>query len=416
MLIPLHDGCALIVASRFFSLVHPVSMPATHPAIRVLHVYKTYYPDTTGGVEKVLQQLVRALAPMGVESRLLVLSPDPHPRHIEYPGVTVIRCQTSFTMASNPMSVSVLREFRHQLAWADVVHYQFPWPFGDLMHLLHGTRKPSVVSYQSDIVRQKNLMRLYRPLMQQFLGRVDRVCATSPSYRDTSAVLSQLRQPVDIIPNGLDPDMCPPAPTDVMERWRGRCGEGFMLFVGVLRYYKGLHTLIEAAAGLDATVVIAGSGPETASLQALAQRLGASRVHFLGHVSDEDKSALLQLCGVFVFPSHLRSEAFGMSLVEAAMYAKPMISCEIGTGTSYVNLHGVTGLTVTPENPAALQAAMQHLLDSPTQAKEMGFAARQRYEAHFTGHRMALAYFRLYQQLLEKRHATVPAALSVPPV
>lgn len=377
----------------------PSSAPAAQ-GLRVLHVYKTYYPDTTGGVEVVLWQLTRALASMGVENRLLVLSPHAKPRCIERPEAHVYRCPISLSIASNPMSLSVLGEFRRQLEWADLVHYQFPWPFGDLLHCLQGRRKPSVVSYQSDIVRQKNLMRLYRPLMQRFLASVDRVCATSPNYRETSPVLSRLRQRIDIIPNGLDQDMCPPASAETVHKWKNRLGEGFFLFVGVLRYYKGLHTLVEAAAAVDAPVVIAGAGPEQAALQALAGQKKASRVHFLGHVSEEDKTALLQLAGVFVFPSHLRSEAFGMSLVEAAMYTKPMISCEIGTGTSFVNLHGVTGLTVPPENPAALGAAMRQLADHPGQAQAMGRAARARYEQCFTGQHMAQAYLRLYQELL----------------
>mgnify|MGYP002661747157 FL=1 len=374
-------------------------------SIRVLHVYKTYYPDTTGGVEMVLCQLMRALHPMGVENRLLVLSPEANPVRMEYPEAQVIRCRTSLEMASNPMSLSALGEFRRQLDWADIVHYQFPWPFGDLLHLLNGGRKPSVVSYQSDIVRQKNLMCLYRPLMRRFLASVDRLCATSPNYRETSVVLSQLRKRVDVIPNGLDSAMCPPATTEVLDQWRSRLGHGFFLFVGVLRYYKGLHTLVEASVGIDLPVVIAGSGPERDALEAQARKQGASRVHFLGHVSEEDKSALLQLAGAFVFPSHLRSEAFGMSLVEASMYSKPMVSCEIGTGTSYVNLDGVTGLTVPPENPAALRAAMLQLLNDPAEARLMGLAARQRYEEKFTGQCMAVSYLRLYRELLGHEHS-----------
>ncbi|TXH38024.1 MAG: glycosyltransferase, partial [Burkholderiaceae bacterium] len=357
--------------------------------------------------EMVLCQLMRALKPMGVENRLLVLSPEANPVCIEHPEAQVIRCRTSFEMASNPMSLSALGEFKRQLDWADIVHYQFPWPFGDLLHLLNGGRKPSVVSYQSDIVRQKNLMRLYRPLMRRFLDSVDRVCATSPDYRETSAVLGQLRKRVDVIPNGLDSAMCPPAATEVLEQWRSRLGHGFFLFVGVLRYYKGLHTLVEASVGVDVPVVIAGSGPEQDALEAQARKQGASRVHFLGHVSEEDKSALLQLAGAFVFPSHLRSEAFGMSLVEASMHSKPMISCEIGTGTSYVNLDQVTGLTVPPENPAALRAAMQQLLNDPVKARLMGLAARQRYEEHFTGQCMAASYLQLYQELLGHEHSSL---------
>ena len=382
-------------------------MPLPPKNIRVLHVYKTYYPDTTGGVEMVLCQLMRALKPMGVENRLLVLSPMANPVCIEHPEAQVIRCRTSFEMASNPMSLSALGEFRRQLDWADIVHYQFPWPFGDLLHWLHGGRKPSVVSYQSDIVRQKNLMRLYRPLMRRFLASVDRVCATSPNYRATSAVLSQLGKRVDVIPNGMDAAMCPSATSEVLEQWKSRLGQGFFLFVGVLRYYKGLHTLVEASVGIDVPVVIAGSGPERDVLEAQARKQGASRIHFLGHVSEQDKSALLQLAGAFVFPSHLRSEAFGMSLVEASMHSKPMISCEIGTGTSYVNLDQVTGLTVPPENPAALRAAMQQLLNDPVKARLMGLAARQRYEEHFTGQCMAASYLRMYQELLVHEHSSL---------
>ena len=96
-----------------------------------------------------------------------------------------------------------------------------------------------------------------------------------------------------------------------------------------------------------------------------------------------------------------------MSLVEASMHSKPMISCEIGTGTSYVNLDQVTGLTVPPENPAALRAAMQQLLHDPVKARLMGLAARQRYEEHFTGQCMAASYLRMYQELLVHEHSSL---------
>jgi rhamnosyl/mannosyltransferase len=105
-------------------------------------------------------------------------------------------------------------------------------------------------------------------------------------------------------------------------------------------------------------VVIAGDGAEAPALEKQLADAGLKNVRLLGHVSDEDKVCLLRLCRAFVFPSHLRSEAFGMSLVEAAMFGKPMVSCEIGTGTSYINLDGVTGWAVPPEDPDRLRAAM----------------------------------------------------------
>src|SRR5687768_10060046 len=115
--------------------------------MRVLHVYKSYYPDTVGGIEQVLAQLGRGLASLGVESRIFTLSPNPEPRVLVYPEGEVHRSRQTAEIASNNLSLSAFSDFRRQLAWADVVHYQFPWPFGDLLHVACAGRKPSVVSY-----------------------------------------------------------------------------------------------------------------------------------------------------------------------------------------------------------------------------------------------------------------------------
>ena len=373
--------------------------------MRVLHVYKSYYPDTVGGVEQVIAQLGRGLAALGVENRIYTLSAQPQPAVLARPEGEVHRSQCTGVIASNPFSLAALAEFRRHVEWADVIHYQFPWPFGDLLHLLWGRKRPSVVSYQSDIVRQKWLLRAYAPVMHRFLAAVDVVVATSPEYQRSSPVLAELGRPVEVIPNGTDEASYPEPEAARLARWRGELGAGFLLFVGVLRYYKGLHTLLEAAEGFAGRVVIAGAGPEIERLRQQAAEQGLSNVVFLGRVSDEDKVCLLQLAAGFVFPSHLRSEAFGMSLVEAAMFGKPMISSAIGTGTTYVNLDGVTGLAVPPEQPHALRQAMQSLLDDPQQAARMGAAARQRFEQLFTAQRMAGSYHRIYRELIAQRDA-----------
>jgi glycosyltransferase involved in cell wall biosynthesis len=377
--------------------------------MRVLHVYKSYYPDTVGGIEQVLAQLGRGLATRGVQSRIFTLSPNPEPRVLQYPEGEVHRSRQAFEIASNNMSISAFRDFRRQLRWADVVHYQFPWPFGDILHLACAAGKPSLVSYQSDIVRQKWLMKGYRPVMNRFLNAVDLVVATSPEYRDSSPVLGQLRTPVQVIPNGIDEASYPRATQAGLSRWRARFNQPFFLFVGVLRYYKGLHTLIDAARGLQARIVIAGEGPEKAALQGLARAAGAENVEFLGSVDDADKMCLLQLCRAFVFPSHLRSEAFGMSLVEAAMMGKPMISCSIGTGTTYINKDGETGCAVPPEDAPALRAAMRLFLDDPGRSESMGRAARTRYEALFTASAMSSAYIAAYERVVAGRGAAQAA-------
>ena len=112
---------------------------------------------------------------------------------------------------------------------------------------------------------------------------------------------------------------------------------------------------------------------------------------------------LLALCRAFVFPSHLRSEAFGVALLEAARAGRPMISCEIGSGTSYVNRDGETGIVVAPRDAPALARAMAQLVGDEALAKAMGAAARERYETLFGADAMADAYLDLYRELLAGR-------------
>ncbi|NDC57110.1 MAG: glycosyltransferase, partial [Alphaproteobacteria bacterium] len=130
-----------------------------------------------------------------------------------------------------------------------------------------------------------------------------------------------------------------------------------------LRYYKGLHIVLEALKDHDWPVVIAGTGPEEKKLKARAAQLGLKNIVWAGKITDDDKWALLRLCHAFVFPSHLRSEAFGISLLEAAMAGKPMISAELGTGTSYINAHNETGLVVPAGDAGGLAQAMQKVFD-----------------------------------------------------
>jgi rhamnosyl/mannosyltransferase len=170
--------------------------------------------------------------------------------------------------------------------------------------------------------------------------------------------------------------------------------------LGVLRYYKGLHNLVQAAQSIRATVVIAGSGPEDAHLREQARALGLNNVVFAGQVSHTEKHQLLSRCVALTLPSHMRSEAFGMVLLEAAMHGKALVSCEIGTGTSWVNQDGQTGWVVPPEDPLALAQAVNRLVDNPQQANAMGQQARLRYETQFAPHVMAEGYNAIYQQVL----------------
>ncbi len=372
--------------------------------MKILHFFKTYYPDTYGGIEQFIFQICVGSAHYGITSEVLTLSPDAHEAPAEISGHIVHQAQLDFQVASTGFSLSAIRKFSELAKQADIIHFHYPWPFMDLVHFMTGHGKPTVVTYHSDIIRQKTLLKLYRPLKNRFLASVDRIVATSPNYLATSPVLNRYRDKVVEIPYGLDKSTYPTPTSELLEKWRSKLAERFFLFVGVLRYYKGLHILLDAMEGTEYPVVILGSGPVEAELKKQALGLRLKNIHFLGILPDEDKVALLTLCYAVVFPSHLRSEAFGLSLLEGAMYGKPMISSEIGSGTTFVNIADKTGLVVPPSNPEALRQAMSYLWHHPDVAAEMGRTAEARYWQLFTAERMVASYVDLYTNLDSATH------------
>jgi glycosyltransferase involved in cell wall biosynthesis len=369
----------------------------------VLHVYRTYFPDPPGGLQEAIRQIALSTADHGISNTIFTLSPKPEPSVLQRPEARVVRSRSWAAPAScdlgGPDSFSTFSRLANE---TDVLHYLFPWPFADVLNAAVRPDRPAVLTYISDVVRQRWLGAAYAPLMWRTLKQMRVIVANSPAYAETSPVLSHpdIRDKVRVIPLGIEENSYPKEGDDtIFKRINVSVDEPFFLFIGVLRYYKGAHFLVHAAKNLKAKVVIAGSGPEGAFLQSLAKTIGASNIIFAGQVSDAEKVALLKHSRALVLPSHLRSEAFGMVLVEASMFGLPMISCEIGTGTSYVNIHEETGLVVTPESPEELTRAMTTLLLDEPLAKKMGHAARSRYERFFSGPAMGKAYTSLFQEV-----------------
>jgi len=384
----------------------PRTPRATKRNVKVLHIYRTYFPDPPGGLQEAIRQISLATRDFGVESKIFTLSPNPEPRTIAFDEGDVVRSKSWAAPASCDLGgLDSLRQFRVLAQWADVLHFHFPWPFADVLRLLGEPHKPAVMTYHSDVVRQKYVGYVYGPLMRWMLRSMDAVVATSPAYARTSSVLTAVvaEKRLRVIPLGMADFASGECTTESDVNLISRLSLGerpYFLSLGVLRYYKGLHTLIEAAPRIGANIVIAGSGPEMERLKKQAAETGASNVIFAGQVSNEEKAALLRGCRGLVLPSHLRSEAFGMVLVEAAMFGKPLVCCEVGSGTSYVNEHGVTGFVVPPESPKALADAMTALLSNEALANRMGGAARHRYEMLFSASALGTAYRNLYSRIL----------------
>jgi rhamnosyl/mannosyltransferase len=359
--------------------------------MNILHVYKDYYP-VLGGIENHIKVLAEAQAAAGHQVTVLVCDPGPRTRIEDLNGVRVIKARRITTVASMPLSLS------QPLALArlrpDVAHIHSPYPLGEVANWLLGRARATVITHHSDVVRQREWLRLYGPLLRRVLRAADRIIATSLRYIETSPWLAPLREKCTVVPMGVDQHrFAPPAvPFD---------GSPTLLFTGRLRYYKGLDTLLEALPALPGVrLVIVGDGPMRRELERLTDTLGLlDRVTFAGEVLDENLPGFHHAAHVFVLPANARAEAFGIAVLEAMASGLPCITTEVGTGTSWVVQDGVTGLVVPPRDPAVLAGAIQNLLADPARRAAMGRAGRARIEAEFTLERMVARVQAVYEEV-----------------
>jgi len=206
-----------------------------------------------------------------------------------------------------------------------------------------------------------------------------------------------------VVPFGIDLDSFALriGEVDQVQELRRRHGERIMLFLGVLRYYKGLEVLIRAMVPVTGRLLIAGRGPQRAALEALTRELDLTdRISFLGEASEAERRLLLHACDVFVLPSIDRSEAFGIAQLEAMACGKPVVASDLPTGVRLVNQGGVTGMLVPRGDPDALAGALNQLLEDDALRARLGKAARLRVEQEFTAERMIARTLDVYDEAL----------------
>jgi rhamnosyl/mannosyltransferase len=124
------------------------------------------------------------------------------------------------------------------------------------------------------------------------------------------------------------------------------------------------------------------------------------KIHFEENLSDDRRLALYHACRCFVLPSIAHAEGFGIVLAEAMACGRPVISTELMTGTSYVNLDGVTGYVVPPRDPAALAEKIDLLVGNAELSREMGDRGRMRSEQEFTRDIVTEKTIALYKNVL----------------
>ena len=372
--------------------------------MRVLFLYKDYHP-VLGGIENNIRLLAQGLRAEGVDARVLVTNTGPTTVRQTIDGVPVTKTGRQAQILSTPISFPYFTELPRAVAEADLVHLHAPYPPAELAQLLLGRRKPFVITYHSDIVRQKLSGKLYAPLLRLVLQRATLVAVSSPAYVESSPFLQRIRHKCRLVHFGIDLGRF--AKTGQIQASAGRLrkrfgGRPLLLFIGRLRHYKGVDVLIRAMRSVDdAHLLIIGDGPMRRDLQQLAgaQQL-ADRITFLGECTEPEALAARYAAQLFLLPSTNRAEALGIVQLEAMACRLPVICTELGTGTSYVNRHEETGLVVPPNDFRALSLAINRLLADANLRSQMGAAGAKRVRDEFTLPMMIRRTVSLYNEAL----------------
>lgn len=235
--------------------------------------------------------------------------------------------------------------------------------------------------------------RLLEALLRRLLRTADHVVLLSDVARRGYAELDSDLQ-VEVIPNAVYVDGKRPTPTDRSD------APLRLVYIGRLVASKGLFEALDALALLtaervEATLVIAGTGPDEARLRSRARELALDhRIVFAGAVRGDAKDALWQEADVLVFPTY--REGLPYALLEAmATWTVPVIS-PVGAIPEAVE-DGVHGLFVPPRDVRRLAEAIKHLSEDRFELRRLAEAAHARAIERYTVQRLAEDFARLYR-------------------
>ena len=379
--------------------------------MRIVHIYKDYFP-VLGGIENHVKLLAEAQAKRGHDVTVLVTQLQNQKSKIEnLNGVRVMKLRRQLNVQSAPISAQFATQVRNVTLGADIAHLHAPYPIGEACNLWFGRAKKTVITWHSDIVRQKTLLRMYAPMLRRVVAQADRIICTSEPYMRTSPWLTTTQAKCVVVPYGIDLTRFEILTAEQQAKsiafrtgMKAKANGGLVLLcVGQLRHYKSFDTLIRSLPQLpNVAVAIAGTGVYEVPWKALATDLGVSeRVVFLGQTGQTELPVLYHGSDAFVLPSNSRAEAFGIVNIEAMACSLPLVTTDVSSGTSWVNQDNITGFVVPPMNLIALSAAIDKLRD-PNTRKRMGEAGHARAQAEFTQELMIERVERVYDDFLNK--------------
>lgn len=369
--------------------------------LRILHAYKSYKPDPTGGVAEAIASLVSA-HDVRLDHRILVARSCGFSRRFIDNGVPVHAVSSFGTCFSTPMAPGYPFALALEARRADLVIHHAPFPLTDLGLTVPLPKHISlIVHWHADVVQPRWILNLVAPFMRHSLRRADRIIVAHESIIQNSYFLQEFSRKSIAVPYGIDvaywaklTDEQHRQVDEIRKRYRR-----LIVSTGRLVPYKGYEVLLHALQKIDATLIIIGSGPLRERLLKIAKDLKVSdRFRLVGHQERDNMKLLLHAAQVFAFSSVSVAEAFGIAQLEAMAAGLPIVNTALSTAVPHIARHEIEGLTVPPADANALAGALARLLDDNELAVRLGRAGRLRAEKTFSLANFSSTMKRVYEE------------------
>ncbi|WP_342146816.1 glycosyltransferase [Rickettsiella endosymbiont of Aleochara curtula] len=372
----------------------------------ILHLGK-FSNEQVGGIETVVDTLLTRLS-LDFKLFNLVASSSFKNKIVEQAGYIEYNAALAGMLARTPFCPSMPYQIRklYQRYQFSIVHLHLPNP---MAHLASETLPDSVkriISWHSDVIRQKNLLKIYQPFVNRLLKQASALIVSTPYLAEKSIQIkiARDRKIIHTIPYGVDFDyFLINKYQEKMDQIKQQYSHRFLVFaLGRHVYYKGFCYLIEAMQHLpkNITLLLGGEGALTRKLKQQVKTLQLEhQVYFLGEIAKQNLPAYYHACDLFCLPSIDQSEAFGIAQLEAMACAKPVICCDVTHAASNVNQDAVTGFVVSPRSPRALANAIYTLYQEPVLRRSLGRSAYHYAKENFTTQKMVAQIKNLYQEI-----------------
>lgn len=356
--------------------------------MKILQLGKFYPPDS-GGMETALYNITEELNRKGIRCDVICANKEKKHRNDSFNGYKVVRTSSYGTVASTSISPQMIGELRKNIANYDILHIHHPNPMANLALFMANPKKQKVViHWHSDIIKQELELRFYKPLLIWMLKKADVIIGTSQKYIDESLQLKDFKNKCVPIPIGIkkeDISIDENKFKEIRERFKNK---KIIFSLGRFIYYKGFEYLIESAKYLpdNYVILLGGDGELKEKYEQIIRENGLSeKVFLVGKIDQKDLGSYYEACDLFCLPSIAKSEAFGLVMVEAMSFGKPIVATKIkGSGTDWVNHNEITGLNVEPKNPEQLANAFKTILENQEIYSKFSKNAFQRYLNEFT--------------------------------